>query len=143
MVSRNRGSLFALGSLLAATALGSWGCCSVKCCESFARIAVASPTGEPPASLVVISKKRKQEILWRLPATSTTSNVAITLAGKPAPFVACATAEGVCHIPCEHTLCASGPIAPALDVPSGGIYYEYAFQSGSSASLDPGIRIDP
>jgi hypothetical protein len=143
MVPKSTGSFLALGSLLAVTALGSWGCCSVKCCESFARIVVASPSGEPPAASVVISKKRKQEILWELPAASTTTNVAITLAGKPAPFVACETAEDVCRIACEHRLCASGPINPALDPPSGGVYYEYAFQSGSSASLDPGIRIDP
>jgi hypothetical protein len=143
MFSRSRGSLLALGSLLAVTALGSWGCCSVHCCESFARIAVVSSTGMVPGPPVVISKKRGQEILWKLPADATISDVAITLAGKPSPFVACQITEGVCHIACEDKLCSSGPINPALEPPSSGIYYDYVFRSGSTASLDPGIRIDP
>jgi hypothetical protein len=140
MSSQGRWTL-ALGSLLALTIFGSWGCCSVRCCESFARIVVVSPNLDAPET--VISKKRGQEILWKLPAESTVSNVAITLAGKPAPFVACETTEGVCRIACEDKLCASGPISPGLEVPSEGIYYAYVFQAGSSASLDPGIRIDP
>ncbi|HEY6066820.1 MAG TPA: hypothetical protein VIY96_11735 [Thermoanaerobaculia bacterium] len=143
MSRKSGGSLLVLGSLLAVTALGAWGCCSVKCCDSFARIGVASPGGEAPGETLVISKKRHQEILWKLPDGSTISEVAITLGEHPAPFVACQTSSAICHIACEHKLCASGPINPDLRPPSGGIYYAYVFQSGSAASLDPGIRIDP
>lgn len=141
MFPKSRGSLLALGSLIALTALGSWGCCSVHCCESFARIVVVSATDGATPDPVVISKGRRQEILWKLPAESTISNVAITLGRNPAPFVACQTTEDVCHIACENRLCASGPISPTLEPPKS---YEYTFAHPvSAASLDPGFRIDP
>lgn len=141
MSSQRRWWLTALGLLIALTALGSWGCCSVHCCESFARIVVVSAADKASPDPVVISKGRGQEILWKLSAESTISNVAITVGEKPVPFVACQTAEGVCHIACENRLCASGPISPTLEPPKS---YEYTFAHPvSAASLDPGIRIDP
>ncbi len=142
MSCQRRWWVLALGSLIAVIALGSWGCCSVRCCESFARIVVVSSTADGVSiDPIVISKKRGQEILWKLPPESTISNVAITLGEKPVPFVACQTSEGVCHIACENRLCVSGPISPTLEPPKA---YEYTFAHPvSAASLDPGIRIDP
>lgn len=142
MASRNIRNLV-LGTLLTLAALGSWGCCSVRCCDKTAGLVLVSPSDGVSSDPIVISKKRHQEILWKLPAESTIQFVAITLAGNPAPFEGCTTTEGVCRIACGHGLCSSGPISAAVDPPSTGIYYGYAFQHGSSASADPGIRIDP
>jgi hypothetical protein len=133
----------ALGSLLALTALGTWGCCSVRCCDQKASVVVVSSADAVTADPVVISKKRHQEILWKLPPDSTIDYIAIDLAGKPAPFESCETAEGVCRIACGHHLCSSGAINPALDPPHAGIYYGYHFHHGETVSSDPGIRIDP
>jgi hypothetical protein len=137
--------LLALGSLIAVTAFGSWGCCSVRCCGSVAKIVVVSPTADGVSvDPVVISKEAGQEIVWRLPAESTISNVAITLAKNPDPFVACQTTEGICHIACENRLCPSGPVNPALYPPKAGTYYGYVFgRPGSAASADPGFIIRP
>ncbi len=143
MASRNTRNLF-LGTLLTVAALGSWGCCSVRCCDKTAGLVLVSVSDEVSSDPVVISKKRHQEILWKLPAESTIQYVAITLdAGKPAPFEGCTTTEGVCRIACGHGLCSSGPISAAVEPPRDGIYYGYVFQHASSASADPGIRIDP
>jgi hypothetical protein len=136
--------ILALGSLLTVAALGSWGCCSVRCCDKTAGVVLVSASDEVSSDPIVISKKRHQEILWKLPAESTIQYVAITLGeGKPAPFEGCTTTEGVCRIACGHGLCSSGAISPAVVPPHGGIYYAYVFQHASSASSDPGIRIDP
>ena len=142
MSSKGRWALV-LGSLLAVSALGTWGCCTVKCCEKTAGLVLVSASDAVSADPIVISKKRHQEILWKLPGDSTIQYVAITLEGKPAPFEGCTTAEGVCRIACGHGLCSSGPISAAVMPPHGGIYYGYAFQHAASASTDPGIRIDP
>jgi hypothetical protein len=132
----------ALGSLVAVTTLGSLGCCSVRCCGSVVKIVVVSPTADGVSvDPVVISKKAGQEIVWKLPAESTISNVAITLAGNPDPFAACQTTEGVCHIACENRLCPSGPINPALEPPKS---YGYLFERPvTAASADPGFIIRP
>lgn len=133
----------ALGSLLTVTALGSWGCCTVNCCDKTAGLVIVSPTDAVSSDPIVISQKRHQEILWKLPAESTIQYVSISLEGKPAPFEACVTTEGVCRIACEHRLCSSGPISPGVRPPHDGIYYGYAFQHAAATSSDPGIRIDP
>ncbi|MDQ5871758.1 MAG: hypothetical protein M3547_06075, partial [Acidobacteriota bacterium] len=142
MVSRNRWRPIALGFLIAVTAFGSWGCCTARYCENTAGVVLVSPDDKVSNETIVISKKRKQEILWKLPAESTVQNVAITLGGNPPPFEGCETTEGVCRIPCERRLCSSGAINPGLSPPSGGIYYAYVFQHPAGASSDPGIRID-
>lgn len=143
MASRNIRNLF-LGSLLTVAALGSWGCCSVRCCDRTAGLVLVSPSDGVSSDPIVISRKRHQEILWKLPAESTIQFVAITLdGGKPAPFEGCTTTEGVCRIACGHGLCSSGPISAAVVPPRDGIYYGYVFQHAASASADPGIRIDP
>ena len=143
MSSKGRWTL-ALGSLFTVTALGSWGCCSVRCCDKTAGLVLVTASDGVSSDPIVISKKRHQEILWKLPADSTIQYVAITLdEGKPAPFEGCTTTEGLCRIACGHGLCSSGPISASVMPPHGGIYYNYAFQHAASASLDPGIRIDP
>ncbi|HZI65286.1 MAG TPA: hypothetical protein VFF17_01865 [Thermoanaerobaculia bacterium] len=143
MFSRHRWHPITVGFLIAVTTLGSWGCRSVPCCEDAAAVVLVSAMDAVSNDLIVISKKRRQEILWRLPADSTIQSVAISLAGKPAPFEACATAEGTCRIPCERRVCSSGPINPSLEPPAGGITYAYLFQRPEGASADPTIRIDP
>jgi len=143
MVPERRGSLLALGALLTVTALGSWGCCSVRCCDQTAGLAVVSPTDAVSPDPIVISKKRHQEILWKLPAESTIQYVAITLGVNPVPFEGCETTEGVCRIACEGRLCSSGPISPSVMPPRDGIPYAYVFQRPEASSSDPGIRIDP
>ena len=141
MAYRNIRNLFR--ELFTLAALGSWGCCSVRCCDKTAGLVLVSPSDGVSSDPIVISKKPHQEILWKLPAESTIQFVAITLAANPAPFEGCTTTEGVCRIACGHGLCSSGPISEAVEPPSTGIYYGYAFQHAGSASADPGIRIDP
>jgi hypothetical protein len=149
MVPRSRGSLLALGSLLAITALGSWGCCSVTCCDNQPRnqlVLVPPETDGVKIPDIVIRKSLHQEVVWKLAEGSSFTNVAITLAGKAAPFTRCQTDRGVCHLSCTGGLCASGPIDPNLPVPEKkpGPYYDYHFEGPQGqASLDPGIRIDP
>ncbi|HEU5250475.1 MAG TPA: hypothetical protein VFW15_10865 [Thermoanaerobaculia bacterium] len=141
---RRWGWPLALVSLTTVTVLGTSGCCTVKCCESTARIIVVSDTDTVPVDPIVISKKAKQEIVWRLPAKSTISNVAITLGKNTAPFEGCETTEGLCRIACHNGACASGAVNASLVVPNQGLYYGYAFaRPASAASKDPGIRIDP
>jgi hypothetical protein len=141
MVPERRGSFLVLGALLAVTALGSWGCCSARCCDKTAGLAVVSPSDEVSPDPIVISKKAHQEILWKLPAESTIRYVVITLAEKPAPFERCATVEGFCRIACEGGFCASGPINEAVVPPAE---YSYVFErTTGEASADPIIRIDP
>jgi hypothetical protein len=143
MSSRGRWALV-IGSLLVVSALGTWGCCSLRCCDKTAGLVLVSASDAVSVDPIVISKKRHQEILWKLPADSTIQYVTITLdGGKPAPFEGCTTTEGVCRIACGHGLCSSGPISEAVHPPHGGISYSYAFQHAASASADPGIRIDP
>lgn len=142
MISTYRWRPITLGVLVAVTALGSWGCCTMQC-EDTANVVVVSATGEVSSEVVAISKQRRQEILWRLPNDSTITSVAIVLGGNPPPFERCATAEGTCRIPCENRACASGPINPSLSPPTGGISYGYAFERPEGATADPTIRIDP
>jgi hypothetical protein len=113
----------------------------MKCRESTARIVVVTEGDGVSIDPIVISTGAHQEILWKLPAESTISSVAITLARNPDPFVACQTTEGVCHIACENRLCASGPINPTLEPPKN---YGYTFaRPVSAASADPGFIIRP
>ena len=142
MFPTHRWKPITFGVLVAVTALGSWGCCTMRC-EDTADVVVVSATGEVSSEVVAISKKRRQEILWRLSADSTITSVAIALGGNPPPFERCATAEGTCRIPCESRACASGPINPSLSPPPGGISYAYAFERPEGATADPTIRIDP
>jgi hypothetical protein len=130
-----------LFSFSVALLLASWGCCSVKCCRGTARVVDVTSAQAVPD--VRISKKWQQEILWRLAAGSTFTNVAIKLEGKAEPFVNCQTSEGICHIPCFNRFCPSGAIRSELEVPAGGLYYQYDFMPLTAASIDPGIRIDP
>jgi hypothetical protein len=149
MAPKNRGSLLALGSLLSVLAFGSWGCCSVTCCEKQPHntlVLVPPATDGVKIPDIVIRKSLHQEVVWKLPDGSPLTGVAIKLDGKPAPFVLCRTDQGVCHLSCTGGLCASGPIDPNLPVPEKkpGPYYEYDFdRPPGQASLDPGIRIDP
>ena len=133
----------ALGILITATALATSGCCSVRCCDKTAGLVLVSSSDSVSADPIVISKKRHQEILWKLPEGSTIQSIAINLEGKPVPFEGCATSEGTCRLACERHLCSSGAISAGLTPPHGGIYYSYAFQHAASTSSDPGIRIDP
>lgn len=141
MAPERRGSFLVLGALLTVTALGSWGCCSVRCCDKTAGLVVVSPTGEADPDPIVISKRRHQEILWKLSAGSTFASVAITLDRNPPPFERCETAEGVCRIACQSGFCSSGPISEAVVPP---VEYKYVFQGPTGeVSADPIIRIDP
>lgn len=142
MFLRYRWRPITFGVLAVVTALGSWGCCSVRC-EDTADVVVVSATGAVSSEVIAISKQRRQEILWRLPAGSTITSVAIALGGNPPPFEGCATAEGTCRIPCQNRACASGPINPSLTPPPGGTSYAYAFERPEGATADPTIRIDP
>jgi hypothetical protein len=131
-----------LGSVLAVAILGSWGCCSVPCDPAGQLIVVKEKETRDAYQLIVISKGRHQQIVWKLSSGSSWTHVAITLAEHPAPFVNCVTSGGVCKIACENRLCYSGSIDPALPVPS--ITYDYRFRGpGGEVSSDPGIRIDP
>jgi hypothetical protein len=146
MSPKRRWSLLALGSLSALVFVGSWGCCSVTCCDKKPRnqLVLVLDGDKPSIDPIVISKDAGHEIVWKLPAESTITYVAITLSGKPVPFVACDTTEGICRIACQDGLCSSGAVNPALDPPKGGVYYDYVFaHSGGGASADPGFRIDP
>lgn len=123
---------------------GSGGCCTLKCRQATAPIVDVTSADGVSRDPVVISKSAGQSILWRLPSGSTVSRIAITLGGNPAPFEDCQTTEGYCRIACHERVCASGPIAPSLEVPRAGLYYAYAFEhAAGAASSDPGIRIDP
>lgn len=138
--------ILALGSLITLTAFGSWGCCTVKCCEKqpHNQLVLVREGDKVSSDPIVISKSAGHEIAWTLPAESTIAYVAITLGSNPAPFEGCATTEEVCRIACEHRLCSSGPISPGVNPPlHGEIYYDYVFQHAGSASADPGIIIRP
>lgn len=143
MISRYPRRSITFGVLISAMALGSWGCCTARNCENTAGVVTVSGMDAVSNDMIVISKKKKQEILWRLPADSTIRYVAISLGGNPAPFEMCEAAAGACRIPCERRVCASGPINPSLDPPPGGITYSYVFERPEGASADPTIRIDP
>ena len=141
MSSQGRWTL-ALGSLLTVAALGSGACCSVPCDPAGQLIVVKEKETRDAYQLIVISKGRHQQIVWKLSSGSSWTHVAITLAEHPAPFVNCVTDGGVCKIACENRLCYSGSIDPALPVPS--TTYDYRFRGpGGEVSSDPGIRIDP
>ena len=142
MSSRGRWALV-IGSLFVVSALGTWGCCSLRCCDKTAGLVLVSASDAVSTDPIVISKKRHQEILWKLPGDSTIQYVAINLEANPAPFEGCTTADGVCRIACGHGLCSSGPISAAVMPPHSGISYGYSFQHAASASSDPSIRIDP
>jgi hypothetical protein len=136
----------ALGSLIAVIAFGSWGCCTVKCCEKqpHNQLVLVGEGDKVSSDPIVISQAAGHEIAWTLPADSTIAYVAISLAeGRPVPFEGCTTTEGVCRIACEHRLCSSGPVRSAVHPPPDGIYYDYVFQHAGSASADPGIIIRP
>ena len=149
MVPERRGSLLALGALLTVTALGSWGCCSVRCCEAKPRnqLVLVLPEDKVLPDTIAISWSARQEVVWKLPAGSTIDRVEILLEGKPKPFETCDTSTaGLCSISCREGLCPSGPIDAALPMPKEKPYpyYRYSFHhSDSTASADPGIRIDP
>jgi hypothetical protein len=132
----------ALGTLITASALATVGCCTVKWCDPAERIVIVKEqdTRSGPYVRITISKSKHQQIAWKLASGSAFTNVAIQLGSNPEPFVACETSGGICHIPCEHGVCLSGSINPALHPP---LDYEYAFAGPSAASTDPGIRIDP
>jgi hypothetical protein len=158
MFPKSRGSLLALGSLLMVTALGSWGCCSVKCCDTKPRdqlvvVTTKSATeDEVPNPKAVISKMKNHQVVWLLPSESTIRHIELTL--KPdqpsspgvkwPPFEVCGSDASVCSIACTDLVCRSGRINPRLEPPKQGLYYDYTFsRADGQASLDPGIRIDP
>ncbi|SRR6266566_2143969 len=150
MSSKRRWWLTALGSLIALTALGSWGCCSVTCCDKRARnqlVLVSADGDKVSIDPIVVSQRLRHEIVWRLPAESTIASIAITPRDKtgPAwtPFERCEMTADVCRIACVQRVCMSGAVNPAPPV-TKPIYYDYAFTHPvTGASLDPGIRIDP
>jgi hypothetical protein len=138
-----------LVSLIAAAAIGTWGCCSVTCCDTKPRnqLVLVPDTEMVAPDTIVISWSARQEVVWKLSSKSSITTVNIELEGKPKPFAACdLTTAGLCKIACADGLCISGPIDPALPQPTAKPYpyYRYRFgKSDSSASADPGIRIDP
>ncbi|HEX9148321.1 MAG TPA: hypothetical protein VF958_04085 [Thermoanaerobaculia bacterium] len=149
MSPKRRWWLLALVSLIAIAAIGSWGCCSVKCCETKPRnqLVLVPSTEMVSPDVIAISWHAHQEIVWKLESGSNIRSVDIRLEGKPKPFAACdVTKEGLCKIACGNGLCLSGPIDPALPQPREKPYphYKYEFgKSDSTASADPEIRIDP
>ena len=131
-------------SFLAIALLGMWGCCSVPCDPKGQLIVVREKETRDAYQLIVISKSKHQEIVWKLSSGSSYTNVAIHLGGHPEPFVNCSTTGAVCEIRCEHQLCFSGSINPAIPASSLPITYDYQFGGpGGVTSSDPGIRIDP
>lgn len=150
MSSRGRWALV-LGSLLAVGALGTWGCCTVRCSPGGRALVKVDARLLGSHEPIVLSKKKHDEIVWKLEPGSPYTRVAIELKGHPDPFVSCKTEAGICWIPCdrqtdnEHAarFCFSDSINPLLDVPTSGIYYDYHFNGTTATSSDPGIRIDP
>jgi hypothetical protein len=157
MSSKGRWTL-ALGSFLTVSALGSWGCCSVRCCDTKPRdqlvVVSTTPSNEDvvPNPEVVISKSKNHQIVWLLPAGSPIRHIDLKLrpnqppspGPKWPPFAACGENPNVCRIACADMLCRSGPIHPTLEPGKKGTYYDYWFiREGGEASADPGIRIDP
>jgi hypothetical protein len=144
MSSQGRWALV-VGSLLAVSALGTWGCCTAGPGDSNSKIVFVKVTSSGVSlDPIPISKKKHQQIVWKLQSGSPYTTVAIPLGTHPEdPFVNCRTSAGVCQIDCEHGYCFSGSINPVLPVPEP-IYYDYHFESGGGVtSSDPGIRIDP
>lgn len=143
MSSQGRWALV-LGSLLAVTVLGSWGCCSVRCSPAGRALVKVDARLLASHEPIVLSKKKHDEIVWKLEPGSPYTKVAIELKGHPDPFVSCKTEAGICWIPCDGRFCFSDSINPLLDIPtSPGIYYDYHFNGVAATSSDPGIRIDP
>jgi hypothetical protein len=149
MSSQRRWWLGALGSMIALAAIGSWGCCSVTCCDKKPRnqlVLVSAADAVQPED-IAISWSARQEIVWKLQRGSTIAYVEIQLEGKPKPFDMCdMSTAGLCKISCRSGLCPSGPIDAALPKPKEKPYpyYKYGFHHlDSSASADPGFRIDP
>lgn len=158
MFPKRRGSLLALGSLLTVTALGSWGCCSVNCCDKKPRNQLVVVETKPPNmdlvsnDEVVISKSKQNQIVWLLPPGSTIQHIDVNLRPNQPPspgptwppFKVCGQDPNVCSIACEDSVCQSGPIDPTLEPAKKGTYYDYKFiRPGGAPSTDPGIRIDP
>lgn len=149
MSPERRWRLLALVSLIAIAAIGSWGCCSVTCCETKPRnqLVLVPTTEKVTPEDIAISWSARQEIVWKLASGSRITSVDIRLEGKPKPFAACdVSKEGLCKIACASGLCLSGPIDAALPMPKTKPYpyYRYEFgKSDSTASADPGFRIDP
>lgn len=142
MSPKRRWWLLALVSV--PVAFASSGCCSLKCREATAPLVFVSEAPDRASrDPIVISKKAKQEIVWRLSAGSTITSIDISLDAHPAPFENCATSEKVCRIACQNRACVSGAINPSLEVPRDGIYYAYVFTRPGAVSSDPGIRIEP
>jgi hypothetical protein len=152
MSSQRRWWVGALGSMIALAAIGSWGCCSVTCCDKKPRnqLILVSPTADAVSTdEAVISKMAHEEIVWKLPDGSTITHIEIT-PRKPStpdtlPFENCKVNVKPCRIECQNRLCQSGAISQALNPPRKKLYYyDYGFmRPASAASLDPGIRIDP
>ncbi|HEX9690403.1 MAG TPA: hypothetical protein VGB47_15160 [Thermoanaerobaculia bacterium] len=148
MSHKRRWSLLAF-ALFTATVFGSWGCCTVTCCETKPRnqLVIVLDGDKPSIDPIVVSKGAGHEIVWKLPAESTITHVAITPRDRSAPeqlpFERCESVAGACRIACEHGVCLSGRVNPSLFVPKS-IYYDYIFQRPEAkASADPTIRIDP
>ena len=147
MSSKGRWTLM-LGSLLAVSALGTWGCCTVTCCDNKPRnqLVLVSDLDADWEKIkeIVIKKSLYQEIVWKLASQSTVARVEITPrapATDTKPFENCQMTENVCWIVCKDGLCPSGAIALNVVRP---VYYDYTFKRNTGqASSDPGIRIDP
>jgi len=151
MSSQRRWWLGALGSMIALAAIGSWGCCSVTCCDKKPRnqLILVSPTADAvQPDVAVISKMAREEIVWKLPDGSTITHIdIIPKAPTPdtKPFEKCQMTQNVCRIDCKDGLCPTGAINPALNpTKEQSFYYDYGFKRlAATASTDPGIRIDP
>ena len=151
MASRRLWRAFTIGSLVAVTIPGVWGCSSARSRHS--RIVVVEDLGKGTTKDIVISKKRKQKIQWPFPSGLTIDHIEITLRSgqHPSgrhwpPFQKCGADPNVCSIPCDvgHRRCKTGPIHPDLEPPViDGLAYDCRFILSSGAPADPGIRILP
>jgi hypothetical protein len=96
-------------SFLAIALLGMWGCCSVPCDPKGQLIVVREKETRDAYQLIVISKSKHQQIVWKLSHGSPYTKVAIKLGENIEPFVNCETTAGICSIPCSASLGRSTP----------------------------------